>query len=296
MADNQRIDDLRRRVQKDPASIAFAQLAEECRRAGQYEESIEVCRAGLDIHPAYLSARVTLGRALIEVNSLDEAQTELELVLRSAPENLAAIRGLAEIHHRRGSLPEALAQYRSALGLARNDPDLERTVAELERAVEPPKPPASADGLSFDEVQEEFLKHLPPPPPAPPVELPSPAPSVELRIENSEFGIREDIPKTAELPPQELRIENLEFGIREGIPDSEFQIPNSIGLTSAESGIEDSESALPPRIPNSEFQIPNSLAEDPDERERAMKTATDTIVALEQFLDAIHVPRTQPGA
>jgi len=272
MADQSRIDDLRRRVQKDPASIAFAQLAEECRRAGQYEESIEVCRAGLDIHPAYLSARVTLGRALIEVNSLDEAQTELELVLRSAPENLAAIRGLAEIHHRRGSLPEALAQYRSALGLARNDPDLERTVAELERAVEPPKPPASADGLSFDEVQEEFLKHLPPPPPAPPVELPSPAPSVELRIENSEFGIRE------------------------GIPDSEFPIPNSIGLASAESGIEDSESALPPRIPNSEFQIPNSLAEDPDERERAMKTATDTIVALEQFLDAIHVPRTQPGA
>ena len=34
MADNQRIEDLRRRVQKDPASIAFAQLAEECRRAG----------------------------------------------------------------------------------------------------------------------------------------------------------------------------------------------------------------------------------------------------------------------
>ena len=51
MADTQRIDDLRRRVQKDPASIAFAQLAEECRRAEQYEESVEVCRAGLAIHP-----------------------------------------------------------------------------------------------------------------------------------------------------------------------------------------------------------------------------------------------------
>src|SRR5829696_3488102 len=135
MADNQRIDDLRRRVQKDPASIAFAQLAEECRRAAQFEEAVDVCRAGLAIHPGYLSARVTLGRALIELNQLDDAQDELELVLRSAPENLAAIRGLAEIHHRRGSLPAALAQYRAALTLAKNDPDLQQTVAELEHAV-----------------------------------------------------------------------------------------------------------------------------------------------------------------
>ena len=100
----QRIDDLRRRVQKDPASIAFAQLAEECRRAGHYEEAVNVCRAGLELHPGYLSARVTLGRALIELNQLDEALAELEHVLKSAPENLAAIRGLAEIHHRQGTL------------------------------------------------------------------------------------------------------------------------------------------------------------------------------------------------
>ena len=124
MADHQRIEDLRRRVQKDPASIAFAQLAEECRRAGQVEEAVDVCRAGLAIHPGYLSARVTLGRALIEMNDLDQALQELTVVLKSAPENLAAIRGIAEIHHRRGDLAEALAQYRAALALARNDPDL----------------------------------------------------------------------------------------------------------------------------------------------------------------------------
>ena len=47
---------------------------------------------------------MTLGRALIELNQLDEAQVELSRVLESAPENLAAIRGLAEIHHRHGDL------------------------------------------------------------------------------------------------------------------------------------------------------------------------------------------------
>jgi len=98
--DNPRIEELRRRVQKDPASIAFAQLAEEHRRAGQYEEAIEVATAGLRQHPAYLSARVTLGRALIELGRLDEAATEFEAVVKAAPDNLTAVRQLAEIHQR----------------------------------------------------------------------------------------------------------------------------------------------------------------------------------------------------
>src|SRR5438876_891816 len=103
MADNPRIDDLRRRVQKDPASIAFAQLAEELRRAGEHQEAADICRTGLGLHPGYLSARVTLGRALLELGELPAAQEELERVLASAPENLAAVRGLAEIHRKQGN-------------------------------------------------------------------------------------------------------------------------------------------------------------------------------------------------
>jgi tetratricopeptide (TPR) repeat protein len=110
MADSPRIEELKRRVQLDPASIAFAALAEEYRRAGQFEDSIETCKAGLLRHPAYLSARVTLGRSLIELGRYDEAREELEQVLKVAPENLAAIRGLAEIHHRRGEVPESVPE------------------------------------------------------------------------------------------------------------------------------------------------------------------------------------------
>jgi Flp pilus assembly protein TadD len=106
MADNPRIDDLRRRLLRDPASIAFAQLAEEYRRAGRPGDAIRVCRSGLDRHPGYLSARVTLGRALLETGDLDAAHIEFQTVVASAPENLAAIRGLAEIYRRRGELPE----------------------------------------------------------------------------------------------------------------------------------------------------------------------------------------------
>src|SRR5204863_9778562 len=106
MAENPRIEELRRRVQADPASIAFAALAEEFRRVGRYEDAIETCRTGLQRHPAYLSARVTLGRALIETGDSEGAREELETVLRSAPENLAARRGLEQIHERLGHSTE----------------------------------------------------------------------------------------------------------------------------------------------------------------------------------------------
>jgi thioredoxin-like negative regulator of GroEL len=101
-----RIEDLRRRVEADPTSIAFAALAEEYRRVGRFQEAVEVCRRGLERHPAYLSAKVTLARALIELNELDEAQQHLDAVLRMAPENLAAIRARADIHRRHGAIPE----------------------------------------------------------------------------------------------------------------------------------------------------------------------------------------------
>jgi tetratricopeptide (TPR) repeat protein len=159
VAANPRITELRRRVEKDPASIAFAQLAEEYRRAGSYADAIDTCRSGLKIHPGYLSARVTLGRALLEMNELEAAQGELEHVLKNSPDNLAAIRGVAEIHHRRGALSDALGYYKSALALARHDPDLEQTVDEIARQLSPDRQ-VFDDGLSFEQASAEFLAAL----------------------------------------------------------------------------------------------------------------------------------------
>ena len=131
MSDSTRLDDLRRRIEKDPASIAFAQLAEECRRLGRHQEAVDICRHGLDRHPGYLSARVTLGRALLQLGQLDDAQQELDRVLQDAPQNLAALRALGDVCKRRGDLPQAMALFRTAIALAPNDPELERALAEL---------------------------------------------------------------------------------------------------------------------------------------------------------------------
>ena len=108
MSESPRIAELRRRVDKDPTSIAFAQLAEEYRRIGDYPAAVKVCRDGLARHPGYISAQVTLGRALMEQGQFEEASTELEAVLQAAPDNLAAIRALADIHQRRGDVLETI--------------------------------------------------------------------------------------------------------------------------------------------------------------------------------------------
>lgn len=164
-ADSPRILELRRRVQADPSSIAFAQLGEELRRAGANEEAIDVCQAGLARHPGYLSARVTLGRAFLELGQLDDAQVELSVVVETAPDNLAAIRGLAEIHQRRGELEQALGYYRRALELARHDPELEETVERMEKQVAPPvvEPELSVEALfDFDRLVEQLGAETPP--------------------------------------------------------------------------------------------------------------------------------------
>lgn len=144
MADTPRIEELKRRVQSDPASIAFAALAEEYRRAERFEEAIATCTTGLVRHPSYLSAHVTLGRALIEVGRPEDAREELEYVLKLAPENLAAIRGLAEIHHRIGQ--DASEHSQPEANAAPAAPDVpSMSIAEIQAASGASNPPTGTD-------------------------------------------------------------------------------------------------------------------------------------------------------
>src|SRR5215813_11461341 len=113
MASNPRIDDLRKRLEKDPGSRLFAQLAEELRKAGELEEAIGVSREGLQKHPTYPSARMTLGRALMDSGDLAAARAEFEAVVKGAPDNILASRFLGECLEGLGDGAGALARYRT---------------------------------------------------------------------------------------------------------------------------------------------------------------------------------------
>lgn len=130
---NPRIDELRRRLDREPGSRLFGQLAEELRKDGDLPEAIRVARTGLAAHPNYPSARMTLGRALFDTGDLAAARGELELVLRGAPDNILASRMLAECLEGQGDFGAALLQYRAALRLAPGDRQADLQIRALEQ-------------------------------------------------------------------------------------------------------------------------------------------------------------------
>jgi predicted Zn-dependent protease len=98
MADDTRITDLERLLAAEPASIAFAQLGEEYRRAGQLDAALRICREGLLRYPSHHSARITLARVLLAKGLPAEARAELVMVAREAPDNVAVRTALAGWH------------------------------------------------------------------------------------------------------------------------------------------------------------------------------------------------------
>ena len=99
------LEQLRRRMQSHATPTAFAALAEEHRRAGRLAEAVAVCREGLERYPAYVSGRVTLGRALLDSGDAVGAVTELEHAVAQSPDNLAAARALETARAALGDVP-----------------------------------------------------------------------------------------------------------------------------------------------------------------------------------------------
>jgi tetratricopeptide (TPR) repeat protein len=133
-----RIEELRRRLERDPGSRLFAQLAEELRKAGELAEAIRIARAGLALHPAYPSARLTLGRALLDSGDATSARAELDSAARDAPDNIQASRYLAQAREQLGDLKGAAEQYRKTLQMAPDDRQLQGTLAAVEARLHAP--------------------------------------------------------------------------------------------------------------------------------------------------------------
>jgi hypothetical protein len=145
-----RIDELRRRLERDPGSRLFAQLAEEHRKAGNHSDAIRVAREGLAKHPAYPSARLTLGRALLDSGDAAGARVELETALKDAPDNILASRFLGQALEKLGELRPAVEQLEKTLKMAPGDRQLDGQIASLRERLKTasvgagPLPPAEA--------------------------------------------------------------------------------------------------------------------------------------------------------
>ena len=149
-----RVDDLRRRLEGDPGSRLFAQLAEQLRKDGDVEEAIGVARAGLEKHPNYPSARLTLGRALLDSGDAVAARAELETAVRDAPDNILASRLLGEALETLGDLEAAAKQFRATLVIAPGDAEVERRIQAVEAQLGKPDRPDHTEPMKAVSLED----------------------------------------------------------------------------------------------------------------------------------------------
>ena len=126
------IESLKQKMERDPLSRAFLQLAEEYRKAGRYGDAARVCQEGLVRHPTYHTARISLGRTYLESGDLESARRTLGEVIEMAPENHLASKLLAEVQRRLGDGAGAAETYRSILRHYPGDKEVAALLKDLE--------------------------------------------------------------------------------------------------------------------------------------------------------------------
>jgi tetratricopeptide (TPR) repeat protein len=129
------IERLKERVNKDPNSKLFVPLAEEYKKIGMISEAIETLMNGLERHPSYMSAHVSLGKIYLDKGKLDEASSEFEKVVSTIPDNLYAHKKLAEIYRALTMREKAIEEFKIVLKLNPLDWDAEKNLALLEEGV-----------------------------------------------------------------------------------------------------------------------------------------------------------------
>jgi hypothetical protein len=107
MADSRDIEKLKRRWEENPKGTSFAPLAELYRKDGQHDKALEVLRIGLESNPNHIPGNIVLGRCCLDLKQDPEAEAAFGKALELDPENVIALKALAEICERSGRLDAA---------------------------------------------------------------------------------------------------------------------------------------------------------------------------------------------
>jgi tetratricopeptide (TPR) repeat protein len=133
MAFSGEIEKLERRWQENPLGLTFAPLAEAYRKAGDPARALELLEQGLAQHPNYVPAHIVRGRCHLDTQEDAVAEQAFLRVTGIDPENVIALKGLAELSERAGRLPEAIQRLEMLLDVDRNN---EEARGQLDRVRE----------------------------------------------------------------------------------------------------------------------------------------------------------------
>jgi tetratricopeptide (TPR) repeat protein len=108
------IEKLEQRFNENRKGRTFAPLADAYRKAGLIDNAVELCQEGLKLHPDYVSAWIVFGRCLMDKKDDRAAEDVYKKVLGLDPENVLALRTLADIAER-GKRPDAAVDWLTRL-------------------------------------------------------------------------------------------------------------------------------------------------------------------------------------
>ena len=108
MAYTSEIEKLEARYRENPKGRNFAPLADAYRKAGLIDNAIELCQAGLLLHADYVSGHIVHGRCLVDKKDDIGAEAVFRRVLDLDPENILALRVLAEVAERNDRFDQAV--------------------------------------------------------------------------------------------------------------------------------------------------------------------------------------------
>lgn len=155
-----RIEQLRYQVREDPSSRLFFQLGELLRKEGRPDEAVRILSEGLEKHPRYVAAWVSLGRALLTLGNHQQAEEALERALELDPENGVAARVVGEAAIARGDWLRAVKALKLARGLSPRDRALDERIRYVEARLEErgelvrPAPPTPIPVVSAPKERE----------------------------------------------------------------------------------------------------------------------------------------------
>lgn len=196
---------LEERLEANPKSRSFLQLAEAYLEHGQSEKALPLLVQGVEYYPYYLAARITLGQVQKTQGLLDEAVKNFEFVTRTIPDNLIAQKNLALLFFQQGEKAKAKEALSLALGLSPNDSEL---LAIQEKIDHPPDDSAEKQKTGPNDSSSDTLETLP----IEPIEIETPPLAAEQDTTFATEQVIEDEEEQAfasEIPQESHTIEEV---------------------------------------------------------------------------------------
>ncbi len=222
MAFSSEIEKLERRWQENPLGLTFAPLAEAYRKAGETARALELIEQGLTQHPNYVPAHIVRGRCYLDAQSDPQAESAFLRVTELDPENVIALKGLAELSERAGRIPEAVHRLELLLDVDRNNEEARGQLDRVKELLAAAAAPAPAVATVSHEPPAPESQEAPPQAPVPAAPLEAAATAA------SDADATSPAPEPARTR-SESSLDDLELEVASQLSaetSDEFQIPN----------------------------------------------------------------------